>query len=73
MRAVSDPACRALPKVAAGALDADGRPRIASVLAGVLRSPADLPALVSAARDSRAALAALRNAADAVFGALTAR
>jgi hypothetical protein len=43
------------------------------VLAGLARRPGDLPALLRAGRDSRAALAALRGAADAVMGALLAR
>jgi nucleoside phosphorylase len=69
VRAVSDPAGRALPALAATALDAAGRPRIGAVLAGLARRPGDLAALIRAARDSRAALATLRGAADPVLGA----
>jgi hopanoid-associated phosphorylase len=70
VRAISDPADRALPALAADALGPDGRPRIGAVIWGLLRRPGDLPALLAAGRDSRAALAALRGAADAVIGAL---
>jgi hopanoid-associated phosphorylase len=70
VRAISDPADRALPALAADALGPDGRPLMRTVIAGLLRRPGDLPALLAAGRDSRMALAALRRAADAVMGAL---
>lgn len=70
VRAVSDPAGRALPALAATALGPDGRPRIGRVLAGLAARPWELPALLAAKRDSDRALAALREAADSVFGAL---
>lgn len=70
VRAVSDPAMRALPASAAGALDDDGRPRIAHVLKGLVRRPADLPALIAAKRDSDRALAALSSVADQIFSDL---
>lgn len=73
VRAVSDPAGRALPRLAQDVLDARGRARLGAVVAGVMRHPRDLPALLAAGRDSRAALAALRGAADRVMGALLAR
>ncbi len=73
VRAISDPAERALPRLATDALDDRGRPRIGAVLAGLLRHPGDLPALLAAGRDSRAALAALRDAADGLIPALLAR
>lgn len=73
VRAISDPADRALPALSAGALGPDGRPRIGAVLARLLRRPGDLPALIAAARDSRAALTALRSAADALMRDLLAR
>lgn len=72
VRAVSDPAGRSLPALAASALGPDGQPRIGAVFAEIVRRPGDLPALLRAATDSRAALAALRSAADAVIGALLA-
>jgi nucleoside phosphorylase len=70
VRAISDPADRALPALAADALGPDGRPRTGAVIGGLLRRPGDLPALLAAGRDSRAALAALRGVADTVIGAL---
>jgi len=65
VRAVSDPYDRALPALAAVALGPDGRPRLGRVLAGLLRRPHDLPALIRAGSDSRKALAALRRFAEA--------
>ena len=73
VRAISDPADRALPALAADALGPHGRPRVRAVALGLLRRPSDLPALLAAGRDSRAALAVLRRAADAVIGTLLAR
>jgi adenosylhomocysteine nucleosidase len=73
VRAISDPASRALPRLAKDALAPDGRARIGAVIGGLFRHPGDLPSLVAAARDSRAALAALRGAADAVLQSLLAR
>lgn len=72
LRAVSDPAHRRLPMLAASALDADGRPALRAVLRGIARRPWDLPALIAAGRDSRAALAALTEAAEALIPALLA-
>ena len=72
VRAVSDPASRRLPALAATALDETGRPRAGAVLRGLVRRPWDLPALIAAGRDSRAALAALAAAADALIPALLA-
>lgn len=65
IRAVGDPAERALPALAAEALDANGRPRIGHVLARLLRQPGQLPALLSVKRDTDAALATLRRLAEA--------
>jgi hypothetical protein len=73
VRAISDHSGRALPRLAATALDADGRPRLRAVAIGLLRRPADLPALLRAAHDSRLALTALGRAADACIPALLAR
>lgn len=70
IRAVSDPADRALPASAADALGEDGRPRIGHVLLGLARRPWDLPSLLAAKRDSDAALAALRAVADDLLAAL---
>jgi adenosylhomocysteine nucleosidase len=70
IRAVSDPSGRRLPALAADALDAFGRPLAGAVLRGLARRPWDLPALLAAGRDSRAALAALADASGALIPAL---
>lgn len=72
VRAVSDRAAGRLPALAAHALDPEGRPQLRAVLAGLVRRPWDLPALLAAGRDSRAALSALAVAAEAVIPALVA-
>jgi hopanoid-associated phosphorylase len=60
LRAVSDPADRDLPPLVLKAVGSDGRTKIAAVIQGLFRSPGQFPGLVAAARDSRAALRALR-------------
>ncbi|WP_239988789.1 phosphorylase family protein [Paramagnetospirillum kuznetsovii] len=62
LRAVADPAGRALPISAMAGLDAEGNPRIAAVLAGLARRPWELPGLIRVGLDSQAALSALRDA-----------
>jgi hopanoid-associated phosphorylase len=59
LRAVADTAEEGLPRAAADALDAEGRPRPFAVLAGLLPRPWELPALIRLARRSAAAHAAL--------------
>lgn len=59
IRAIADPADRALPPLVGDALDAEGRPRIGRVIAGLVRRPGDLPALLRLRRDTAAALRAL--------------
>ena len=51
IRAVSDPADRALPPGTENALDSQGRPRVLPVLAGLIRRPGRLGALLNAKRD----------------------
>lgn len=70
VRAISDPADRSLPSLAATALGPDGRPRIGRVLRGLLRRPHELPSLIAAGRDSQRALKALGASADRVFAGL---
>jgi len=65
LRAVADPALRALPPAALDGLDAAGVPALARVLASVARNPAQLPALLRVAGDTRRALFALRLALTA--------
>ncbi len=64
LRAIADPAEHALPALAANVLDHAGRPRIGWVMAGLIRRPWELPALLQAKRDSDAALAGLSRAAE---------
>jgi adenosylhomocysteine nucleosidase len=66
LRAVADPASRALPPAALVGLKPDGSPDLAAVLLSLCRAPAQLPALLAVARDSRAALAALRRLGPAL-------
>ncbi len=63
LRVICDPAARALPPAALAALDSQGAIAILRVLAAVLGSPAQIPALIRLAGDARAARAALRAAA----------
>lgn len=60
LRATSDPADRALPALAAAALDGEGRVRLGHVLGALARRPGDAGALLAAGRDARAAFRSLR-------------
>lgn len=60
IRAVSDPAHRSLPDLAHRALRPDGSVDLMGVIGGVVRRPAQLPALIAAGRDSGRAFASLR-------------
>lgn len=62
LRAIADPADRSLPPAALVGLKADGGSDIRAVLAALLRQPGQLPRLLGVARESSAALAALRRA-----------
>jgi adenosylhomocysteine nucleosidase len=66
LRAVADPASRALPPAALLGLDAEGRPVLGAVLGSLLSRPRQLPALLAVALDARRALHALRRAAPAL-------
>lgn len=66
LRAVGDPADRAVPGFAMAGLAPDGRTRAAPVLRGLLRRPGALPALLALARDTQRGLRALRRAAPAL-------
>jgi adenosylhomocysteine nucleosidase len=66
LRAVADPAERALPAAALIELDADGRPALPAVLLSLARHPAQLPALLRVAIDTRRALRALGRVAVAL-------
>lgn len=62
LRAIADPASRALPPAAVNGLDARGKPALGPVLVSVLRQPGQIPALLRLAGDTRRALAALVSA-----------
>jgi hopanoid-associated phosphorylase len=71
IRAVADPAERAIPEFALKGLAEDGRTKALPVILGLLGRPHQLPALLGLARDNRAALASLGAAArllDASLG-----
>ena len=59
IRAISDPAIRALPPGTENVVDAAGNPRILPVIAGLIRRPASLGALLAAKRDFDMALGGL--------------
>jgi adenosylhomocysteine nucleosidase len=63
IRAVADPAERAIPAWLGEAIDDGGRPRLRVVSRGALANPSDVPRLFRLARDRRSALAALSRVA----------
>jgi len=70
LRAIADPATRALPPAALVPLSAEGKPQLGQVLASVMRRPQQLPSLLGVAREARWALAALVEPAHALRRAL---
>lgn len=70
IRAVADPAARAIPKAALGALDEAGRPTIAPVLRNLLKAPKELPGLLEVKRDLDRALASLAASVGSAMPAL---
>ncbi len=66
LRVVSDEAATALPAAAEVALDSEGRVKFAALCGSILARPAQLPQLMQAAGDSRAALKALLRCLDFV-------
>ncbi len=71
VRAVADPADRAIPSAAMEGMAADGSTKPGAVLAALLRHPGDLPGLLHVARDSGRARRALGRVAllhPALFG-----
>lgn len=65
LRAIADPASRALPPAAVDGLDENGAPAIGRVFASVLRHPGQIRGLLRLAGDTRRALFALRSALNA--------
>jgi adenosylhomocysteine nucleosidase len=70
LRAIADPATRALPPAALVPLSAEGKPQFGQVLTSVMRRPHQLRNLLGVAREARQALAALVGPADALRRAL---
>ena len=64
LRVIADPAERNLPPAALVGMRPDGGLNLAAVLGSLLRSPAQLPALLRVAADTRAAMAALLRCRD---------
>jgi adenosylhomocysteine nucleosidase len=68
LRAICDPATRALPPAALVALDGGGAIGLLRVLASVARRPAQIAALLALARDASAAQRALRGRVERLSG-----
>ena len=68
VRAIADPAHRALPQAAFVAMRADGGVDLAAIVGALFREPRQLPALAQLALDARRAFAALVRA-RALLGA----
>ena len=62
IRAIADPAWKALPPAALLELGIDGRPQLAAVFRSVALNPLQIPSLIATARETSAALGALRKA-----------
>lgn len=67
IRAVADPASRALPGAALGAVAPDGSTRAFSVLLKCAKAPGEFPALMQLGADSDAALKTLRGGLGGLF------
>lgn len=70
VRAVADPAMRAIPRAAMAGLDAEGRTLVLPVILALKKRPRELPDLLRLAADSRAGFDALRRVASASQGQL---
>ena len=68
LRVISDPASRALPALAMGAIKPNGDIDLAKVLRGVARNPSTLRALVSTGIDFNRALKSLRGCRGFLLG-----
>jgi len=67
IRAIADPADRALPPAALGAIAEDGSTRVLATIGAALRDPKQLPELMKLGGFSRAALKTLRRDLGALF------
>lgn len=70
VRAVADPAARAIPRAAMAGIDADGRTLVLPVILALTKRPGELPGLLRLAADSRAGFGTLRRVALASLGGL---
>ena len=70
LRVVSDDAAHGLPPSAVAGMGEDGQVKIGRVLAGLLRRPSELPALIRTGSDVGAAMARLKRAAEALHPSL---
>ena len=70
IRAIADPADRALPQAALSAVAADGSTRVMATLAAAMRDPKQFPELMKLGRDSAAATKALRGCLGPLFARL---
>jgi succinate dehydrogenase/fumarate reductase flavoprotein subunit len=70
VRAVSDPADRALPTSALAGMKTDGGANVTAVLAALARRPWELPALLRTARDAQRAFDAIASARTRLGSAL---
>ncbi len=70
VRAIADPADRALPPAALGAVAPDGSTRVLTTLMSAARAPGQVAALVRLGADSAKALAALRARLPSVFDSI---
>ena len=68
IRAIADPADRALPQAALGAVAPDGSTRVLKTLGAALRDPKQFPGLMKLGADSDAALKTLRRDLSPIFG-----
>ncbi len=60
IRAIGDPATRAIPRAALAGLGPDGRTRALPVIAALMRKPGDFRAIWRLAQDTNKALGALK-------------
>ncbi len=70
VRAIADPADRALPPAALGAIAPDGSTRMLATLGAALRDPKQFPALMKLGADSSAAIKTLSRDLGPLFGRL---
>ena len=70
IRAIADPADRALPQAALNAVAPDGSTRVMATLAAALRDPKQFPELLKLGADSNAALKTLRRDLGPILGGL---